>query len=264
MLSGQQIATGTYTQGPVTVTASVNPSYVLFSPTHRTIAPPIGQTASGTTYSVGNYYNSTAQRTSRDTFSKGIRESIHIIYDNGSSWIWRRVVFSIKNNPAFLPSAPFGTVASTAAILSLGSPVVEAAPTIRQAATLSSTDSQVVTSILFRGLGGVDWSDPTTAPLDTTRVKIHSDSRKILQSPSGTVNSYVTKRYYPINKRLTYCDDEAGVAENQFASGVSAPYNASAASPQGDVYIFDIFVSGSITSGSLNFSPECTYYWHER
>lgn len=245
MLPASVSTGGTITPGTFVATAGSTPVYCLFSPTQRNMAP-AGITGGFT------YYNSNSLRTSTTTYAKGYREKINIIYDNLSSWSWRRVVFSFKADPTLGPGSPFNISSVAGTTNNLGY------QTARQLNALTTTSVSAIQDMLFRGNFNVDWLSSVTAPLDHTRVKVHSDTIKSLQSPSGTVNSYNTTRYYPLNRTLTYVDDERGVGEQPFYWASSDPKS------MGDLYVLDIFLSASTTGGQLNFSPEGTYYWHER
>lgn len=238
---------GAIVGGNVTVNAGSGYTSFIFSPTARRLP-----SANAALNNIFNYYNSTANRTSSLCYAKGFSERIRFAYDNQTSWAWRRVVFSFHSNPqngpagAYARGSSFGT--SSLAIA-----------TSRIVAAMSTVDQQTVADLLFKGTVGTDWNDVITAPLDRDRIRVHSDSTTALQSPSGTVNTRVFKRYYPINKYIAYADDE-----NINAQDGTTYWAAERPGTLGDVYVVDFFLSASSTGGALTYGPECRYYWHER
>jgi len=69
--------------------------------------------------------------------------------------------------------------------------------------------------------------------------------------------------WHPTRKNIVYNEDEEGGAPDAFGS-----YTSVIGRPgMGDLYVYDI-VYNVIPSASgtttLNFTPEGTYYWHER
>ena len=117
-----------------------------------------------------------------------------------------------------------------------------------------------ITTQLFDGVAGVDWSNLLLAKVNSTHVTPLFDVTRSIASGNGYG---VIKRFhlwYPINKRLVYNDEESG--ESLATSYWSVPSKSGI----GDVFIFDVFAPNieGTSSDYLTFDPNCTLYWHER
>lgn len=239
---------GVITIAPILINSSAAPIGILFSPTQRI------QSSPGLTNNQS--FNPSAIRSSQRIYAKGFTEIIRLIWDNGTSWTWRRIVFSCKSDPALIfPSGAISTTSSVAQITGGGIP-----QTARVVLAQGTTDFQTTSNVVFKGRVNEDTNDACTAPLDRERIRVHYDRTSVLNCPSGSPTSRRVKMYIPLNKSIYYNDDERGVGEGQTS------YTASGSSPLGDVYIWDIFESATNpgTAAVLNFNPECRFYWHER
>lgn len=204
---------------------------------------------------VSNYDSGESQRERQMTYARGYKERATITVQGGGSWRWRRIVFSMKgpllfNQPG--DRAPFYNSAT--------SPTVASNMT-RAITTMAESQYVRVRSLLFDGQEGIDWTSQFTAKVDTTNVTLHSD--KIINlSPgneSGMVRTY--NMWTPLNKNLMYLDDEAGDSKDSSYISVQSKIG------MGDLYVYDLFALGTVAAtgtASLTFSPEGTYYWHER
>lgn len=202
-----------------------------------------------------------AQRTSTNCYMRGLSEHIRIQTSSATPWFWRRTVFRLKGNSAFQ------TYASSPAGMSGLGPYYDSSSGIQR--LLLNSNSQTVSqastvtaqqTFLFKGVSGVDWSDPIIAPLDTSRISVMYDKTSTLRSgnQSGTVRE--CKLWHPMNKSLVYDDDENGSLES------SSFFSTTAKPGMGDVYVLDQFAGGAGASASdlLVMGVNSTLYWHER
>lgn len=227
-----------------TVLSSATSNLFLFSPTHRI------QSSPGLSNNFS--FNPSAQRTSQTTFARGIKETVRLTWDNGTSWWYRRIVFQLRQDPGIVAPTGYGPV-SVAQI---------SASAVPQTArvTMQNPTPGVVQALIFKGVPGTDWNDDITAPVDHQRNRVMYDRTFSMNCPSGTVTNRTFKFYHPLNKTIIYNDDENNTGIGQTG------YSATSSSPLGDIYILDVFKSASNpgTAAQLLFTPECTYYWHER
>lgn len=200
-----------------------------------------------------------ATRTATTCYMRLLSEKITIQTSSAIPWTWRRIVFSGKG-PDFRPT-PGESAAPNPRV-----PYIESSQGYGRlmqqwdaAGGLGNTQAEIFTR-LFRGVSGVDWTDPFLAPLDPLRVTVLYDKRKTLipQTTSGYVHE--TKRTHYFNKNLVYDDDESGDAMT------TNYYSVDSKAGMGDVYVIDLFHSGvnGTSSDLLYFTPEATLYWHEK
>lgn len=180
----------------------------------------------------------------RDTiYARGLKESIIMKTNSAVSWRWRRICFTCKG-------VPFGTTVSSETN----------AGWVRQLWNRGGTTfAGTVASLLFRGQQGVDWQDVFVAKLDTNNITVKYDHLKTLSSGNQNGKFFRHKQWMPMNKNLTYANDENG--ENE----TLASYSTFGKQGMGDYYIVDYFDSASLLStDTLSFQPEATFYWHEK
>lgn len=231
-----------FTNGATTLGAPG--STILWSPTSRFL-----DTAAS------NTKNPSAARTYFDCYAKGVRELVHLVQSGNSVWEWRRIVFEVKN-PRIVDQA----------IVSSGVNYIFNADLAggyrRLVNGMDAVTQALVQDGLFEGQINIDWVYPFTAKVDTRRVTLHSDQRRVLRSQNDNGNDHRFKFYYPLNKKLSYNDDELGSWSTNQAG------QATLGRPgMGDLYIYDFFVltvNATVGTNDLIFNPECTYYWHER
>ncbi|UDN67443.1 capsid protein [robinz virus RP_326] len=219
------------------VIPSTGISSIVFVPTARSIRP-----------ADANGIASYAQRSSHDTFSVGYKERVSLEMLPGAVFQWRRIVFSMS----------FATVPGLFGYLE-----TEPIGMSRVVDILLPTDAAKISGVLFRGNGGIDWNFPITAPVDTTRVKLFSDKLRILSPGAdiGAVRNF--KEYYSTRQRFTYNDDETG---KNISNNESSYYAVQNRQSMQDLVVFDIFApsAGSSETAGMVFSPEGSYYWHEK
>lgn len=193
-----------------------------------------------------------ATRTATNCFMRGLKESIEVQTSTGLPWQWRRIVFCAKDPQYFSPAvAPYLETSNGYARLLYKN-------------TGGSANDQLLKNnlrtIVFKGSINSDWSDILNAPIDTARIDLKSDVTTIISS--GNSNGKLRKfdRWYPMNKSLVYDDDESGGGESP------SVYSVQDKRGMGDLYIWDIFVSGigGTSSDQITFDPAATLYWHER
>lgn len=198
-----------------------------------------------------------AARTSTTCFAKGFAEAMTFTTTGGDSWQWRRIVLTAKGGDRAL-----GYWRSTSTSGSDGA-VIGYTRLTRNLTALDQAQSTAewagLQSVLFRGTKGIDWTDAFTAPVDTTRCSLRSDSRTTIRSgnESGTTRTF--KRWYPVNKNLVYDDEENGDDEDPRA------YSVTSRAGVGDMYVIDLFKCSNPTSSQiLSWTTTGTWYWHEK
>lgn len=215
----------------------------MFCPTYRFLVP--------------NNAAYAAYRTSSTPYIKGIAETFEFTPNDSSVWWHRRIVFSYK--------APVAQNAS--AMSTLGAQATAEATSRRVFRDLSGEtagsykDTVTFTEqILFRGQQNTDWINPFTAPIDRSRVNLHSDKRLTLGSGNDAARPRITKRYDVINKTLVYDDDENGLTIVPSALSVQTKRGI------GNIYVYDMFHCPVPESSatSLRVGSTQTLYWHEK
>jgi len=198
--------------------------------------------------------NNEAVRTAQTCYMRGLSESIEIQIADGMPWQWRRICFTARNLVTILPE---GGVAGTAfyhsTLFTSGQ---------QRTMNLIPTTGMVnaFESLLFKGAKGQDWIDPMLAQVDNLRVDIKYD--KTISIASGNEDGVIRKfkRWHPMNRNLTYDDDENGGSYNDKKFSVLDKRG------MGDYYICDYFTPrvGAATTNRLRVGINATLYWHER
>ena len=195
--------------------------------------------------SAGNLPGNYSLRGSNVCYMRGLKERINFRTNNGSSWRWRRICFTVKGAqwgvPTELEVAPQGW---TRYLFDLAN---------------AATTLNYLQTLVFRGQSGLDWNDVFTAPIDTTRVTIMYDQVSTLNSGNDEGRFFQKKRWHPMNKNLVYSNDEAG-------DSMSADIKSTLGKPgMGDYYVYDILQCAEADNANvLRFNPEATLYWHEK
>jgi len=193
-------------------------------------------------------------RTKQTIFARGYKEVTTLRIAGGVPYRWRRICFRCKGGPElWIANSASGTFSQPfyRMYTSFGY--------VRIAVSLPVAFQTIIEADLFRGVQNQDWSSPFNAKVDTSTFDVVSD-RTITLNPGNSVgHTRTVKQWYPMNKNLTYTDDEAGVTvdTNEF----SVPGKQG----MGDFFIFDIMQSTtSAQEAGLLFNHEGTFYWHER
>lgn len=215
--------------------------------------------------SVGNK-NDRPTRTATSVFLRGLAEKYMVSTSGSSAFVWRRIVFFMKgqvlrdplaNNPSPIylynqdlnnSTIPLGYTRHNTYVYGPNVPDDNSEYRARLAA------------VLFKGQVDVDWSDILTAKVDTSRVSLAYDKVMHVRTGNESGVMQVRKFWHPVNKLLTYDDDEIG-------GGVaSSHYSTDSKMGCGDMYVFDyVQASPDASEGeSITFVPESTLYWHER
>lgn len=201
--------------------------------------------------------NEPATRTAQTCFMRGLKETIEFTTNSPHSWKWRRICFTYKGTDMFTDSD------GVEQKLYLES----SAGYARFMAQLNITGSTPNTSIrdnlvdaLFKGRINRDWLDGYTAKVDTQRVTIKADIRRIFKSGNDRGSTFFHNVWHPMNKNLVYEDDEDGGTEDV------SPYSTDGKPGMGDYYVVDFIqaADGASASDAIAFKPQATLYWHEK
>lgn len=180
-------------------------------------------------------------------FLKGVREQVKVATNTAQHWMWRRVVFSVKNN-AFSDGVDPDSAAYFRRTADGYKRLIVAAP-------LST-----LYNLIFKGTDQDDWVDPILAPLNNDRITVHYNKRIQINPGAEAGKTMVHKMWHGMNKNLVYDDKELG------DDVVTTPYAAQGRYGLGNVYIVDMFQPGygSGTEDNLEFTVNSTLYWHEK
>lgn len=197
-------------------------------------------------------------RNAATIFVRGYKDRVLLTVSGGSSWTWRRIVFAFKG-PRIRNFWSDNTLGEQYWGLGSGS----GSATARTIGPMPDQIATQIRDLLYRGSAQVDWYDPFSASIDTTRVTLFSDTTHSINptNESGRTRSF--NLWTPINKNLNYDGFE------QEEGKVSRPYSTEGKPGIGDIYIFDqVRRDTPLASGAplseMVFSPEGTFYWHER
>lgn len=187
-------------------------------------------------------------RTAQTIYASGYSEKVEISTTTGHGWQWRRVCVSMKGD-AF----------------NGGNDDSQTSLVFRETSNgymrlMTPANRGTINSVLFKGTQGRDWYDPTTAQIDTKRVKLHSDSYVTIKS--GNQNGVTIRKrfWYPLRKNIVYRDDEDGNIMNESHFSVQNKQG------MGDFYVIDFFQPnrGGKPEDNLLVAPQGTFYWHEK
>lgn len=234
---------GAGTFGDFTVPSNTTIYGFLFSPTARALYDAVGNPSGG----------GLGFRERQTTFARGYKEVTTIRLLGQYAFRRRRIVFAVKGFADMLGRNPIWQDSFAWLTNSNGN--------VRQFASLPSILIQLIQSYVFKGAASVDWFSVFNAKPDTQYLKILSDKTTNYNTYGSTTGRiFRHKEWYPMNKNITYDDDEAGVTES------TNPWSVGAGNSMGDVFIWDLYQS--INTGTSNdvlvVNNEGTYYWHER
>lgn len=237
--------------GPYLVTGALG-GWSIFSPTAMNLSE-----QSGANNSVVNV----AERNSTTCFMRGFSENLRIQTSTGVPWFWRRITFCSK-------SGVFGVFASNDTPTQTNTGETSYIDTTNGMERLwfnlnTNASSNTITgmqAIIFKGQYAKDWVDPLTAPLDTARIDVKSDTTKCIRSGNASGTVMEKKFWYPMNKNLVYDDDESGEGEvSNYTSVVDKK-------GMGDYFVLDIFTvgTGGGSADQLQVTGTASMYWHEK
>lgn len=253
-LSNTLAAQTTYAAGGQTINGGTSiEACFIFSPTMRRLSNQSQQ--------------STAARTATSCYQVGYSEQVEFQIPDNLPWQWRRVCFTFKGLPAYLisPDSTYGGInggGGTGGTPTNNWTYYSGSDAVSRVINQIPNGAQRVQlyQVMFKGVQAVDWIDPLTAPLDTTRITVKSD--RTLTLTSGNDGGVIRKhnKWYPMRKNLVFDDDENG------SSMIQSPFSVNSKPGMGDYIIVDIFRprTGSTNTNSLIFAPQGTMYWHER
>lgn len=206
-----------------------------------------------------NTVSQQAARTASTCYMRGFAESIRLTTSSPLTWFWRRTVFRSRFfglDQYSSKDTPTNTTGPSYTETSNGMQRLYMNLTI-------NGGNQTITNLqglMFKGQVGIDWVDPHTAPIDTSRIDLISDRRIIMRSgnQSGTVREF--KFWHPYNGNLVYDDDEQGAGESEAYTSVTDNRG------KGNMYVVDQFQPslGFAASDLLAVTSTATLYWHEK
>lgn len=243
--------------GAVNATA-VGSLYVLGNRTAISLWCATARTLGNAAQAVPNYSDN-ADRMSQTAYMRGLSEKINVQTNSGLPWQWRRICFCLRKSEAWQTTSTADTPTQTwvpYADSSLGMARLWFDEQLNnQPVTL---DSQFAT--LFKGQRNQDWNNFITAQVDTARVDLKFDKTWNIGSGNtiGTLREH--KLWHPMNKNLTYNDDEQGITE------AGQYFSVQDKRGMGDYYVMDIIVPASFGTNQdvLSIGSTSRLYWHER
>jgi hypothetical protein len=214
------------------------------------------------TGNTANPVTDSSLRTAQTCYIRGLSENIRVETSSGIPWYWRRVIFNAKDStyPLFSPNdTPTQTNGGFADSIESSTNGWERLYFNQYVNNAPDTITRWQ-RVLFRGEQNRDWTDPITAAIDTARVDLKSDKLYVIKSgnASGTNRSF--KMWYPVNKNLTYADDESGVTES------TQSYSVLDKRGMGNMHVLDMMIpgTGAGTSDLFKLTSTSTLYWHEK
>lgn len=223
--------------------------FVMFCPTARDLSL-IG----GGAGTVGQE----AMRTATTCYMRGLSEKCRVQTSSGQPWLWRRICFATKDTTFRLYSS--ADTPSTANLTNVETSNGQTRTAINQIANSAPNSINNWQDIIFKGTKGVDWVDAITASVDTRRVDLKYD--RTYKIHSGNTSGYFSekKMWHPMNKNITYADDESGQVET------TSNYSVLDKRGMGDYLVVDIFscLLGGTSSDLLSIQYDASIYWHEK
>lgn len=193
-------------------------------------------------------------RNAETIFVRGYKEKVNVTVSGGATWSWRRTVFCMKGPD--LRNFWLDTSAEPQ-YDSLG-PSAGSSPT-RSIGPMNDQIAVLIRGVIFRGINGLDWYDPFTAPIDTARITLLRDQVITINPGNESGRTRMYRFWQPLNKNLVYDSDE----NDQLV--ISSPYSVTSRPGIGDIYVFDqVRRETGAATASFRFSPEGSFYWHER
>lgn len=242
------------TDGPISFTASDGVQFGLWNATQR-------ERNTGEPGDPKPRVDDPAARTATSCFMRGLRERIMVQTSGSGAWIWRRVTFTFKSDFFYRNhDGPSDNIIARYFLETNPGGYRRALPFFNGSLGSDATRLTQLLAFVFKGAQTVDWTNPMTAKTHSERVTIKRDETHIIRSGNDSGVLKIYRKWYPMNKNLTYDEDEFG--GTQVNGNLSALVNSS----MGDYYVLDI-IAPSLGTGSeeqLNFNPEATLFWHER
>jgi len=206
-----------------------------------------------------------SQRTATSCYMRGLSEKWEISTGSPQPWQHRRIVFTYTGDQIYRtndvgPDIPEGDGVG-AVFKELSSGYARAFVDLHDVSDSRSVFiGEHLRDLVFKGTRGKDWQSFMTAGTDNRRIKIISDKTTNIRSAND--RGIISKRRFwiPMNRTLVYDDDENG------ASTHNSPFSVDHGNTLGDVYIYDMFISGlgGNEDDELQLNAQATLYWHER
>lgn len=194
--------------------------------------------------------NADTYRNRRTPFIKGLREAYRVEIQTNLPVEMRRIVVSVPDRIQLAANA--GNTAQPSFFVENDSN--------RYWRTLGDgTMNTDYLDLIFAGDRNVDWLNPMTAKTDQKRVKVLSDKRFRIASHNNVQTVREFKFYDPVNKNLTYDDDEFGGQLTTNGWSESSTFGHCQ-----NIYVITLMYG--ITSSALTplLDIDSTLYWHER
>lgn len=191
---------------------------------------------------------------------RGLKEKIRITTNDGTQWLWRRVCFTWRGSELYQQSQT-GLTFALAVGTNPGSTFSRVVNDANNATGSQATALRnAIIGLIFKGFAGIDWVNYFSAPIDHDLVSVKYDKTVSIASGNQNGKQRVYNRWHPMNKNLTYADDEQG--DFTYAVGNSTRANKG----MGDYYVIDMFTSAApqTDNSALAFAPEASLYWHEK
>lgn len=176
------------------------------------------------------------------TYFRGIKENVELLIPSACPLQWRRLVVTSPLNVV-------NTVSYDTADLS----------TMGRTQTPQFSSYFAFMEVIMQGTFGVDYNNHFTAKVDTKRATVIYDKTRTVspKTTKGALQKY--SFWHPINKNITYDDEEQGGSITSSGWAVQSPGND-------NIYILDLFAGYNVaaTTERANWSVASTVYWHER
>ncbi|UXN80213.1 MAG: Cap [Gemykroznavirus sp.] len=179
------------------------------------------------------------QRNRQTVFAKGVYDRWRLTTTDSSVWTWRRIIF--RSHIKYSDGLAYNNT-----------------KTYFRNCQIDTAQHQAVLEDLLTGTVNADWVDPMLGKIDRTHITILSDRIRYLRPKGEKGDLHVYDQYIPINRNITYNDEEVLGGDN------SQPWASDSRANPGNVYVFDIMKSNNGTGAPLRYACESTYYWHEK
>lgn len=198
-----------------------------------------------------------AIRTATTCYMRGLSEHLRIQTNSPCPWFWRRICFTFQTYLGAL--APGDTPTNTYAdYLENSNGIVRL--WLNQNINQQGNTTNNLTTLVFKGARGRDWTDLISAPVDNRRVNLKYDKTRVLRSGNSSGIVKEQKLWHKMNKNLVYDDDEIADVETTSA------YSVNDKRGMGNYYVLDIIQPGEGSSATdlLLIDSTSTLYWHEK
>lgn len=215
-------------------------------------------------------------RNTPNVFWKGFSDNFSLETDTSDPWLWRRIVFTMAQRFSEDNIPTMYYVTATDNIVDIVGPGTQNPPEqspnalrgfptyFRTMEPLPVTNYDLLVERIFQGIRYVDWSDYTTAKVDTSQINVISDRVRKLTSGNDAPILRSAKHYVPLNKTMRYPETEFGTAQSATGAQNDAFACSGTTSQLKDVYVMDYFRQPSGAPANLKVTSQSTVYWHEK